>query len=71
MKNASYHDEKMEAYCKAVRALEDKFYGIELNHIPRKYNEEADELAKIVSGRITIPPTFLRETSPNHPSTSA
>jgi hypothetical protein len=31
-------------------AFEDKFYGIELNHIPRKYNEEADELAKIASG---------------------
>jgi hypothetical protein len=25
MKNASCHDDKMEAYCKAVRALEDKF----------------------------------------------
>jgi hypothetical protein len=34
MKNASCHDDKMEAYCKAVRALEDKFYGIELNHVP-------------------------------------
>jgi hypothetical protein len=34
MKNASFHDDKMEAYCKAVRALEDKFYGIELNHVP-------------------------------------
>jgi ribonuclease HI len=50
MKNASCHDEKMEAYCNVVRALEDKFYGIELNHVPRKYNEEADELAKIASG---------------------
>jgi hypothetical protein len=40
----------MEAYCNAVRALEDKFYDIELNHVPRKYNEEADELAKIASG---------------------
>jgi ribonuclease HI len=49
MKNASRHDDKMEAYCNAVRALEDKFYGIELNHIPRRYNEEADELAKIAS----------------------
>jgi hypothetical protein len=29
MKNASCHDDKMEAYCKAMRALEDKFYGIE------------------------------------------
>jgi hypothetical protein len=55
MKNASCHDVKMEAYCKAVRALEDKFYGIELNHVPRRYNEEADELSKIASGRITIP----------------
>jgi hypothetical protein len=55
MKNASCHDDKMEAYCKAVRALEDKFYGIELNHVPRRYNEEADELAKIASGQITVP----------------
>jgi hypothetical protein len=39
-----------------VRALEDKFYGIELNHIPRKYNEEADKLAKM---RITIPPNVF------------
>jgi phage FluMu gp28-like protein len=49
MKNARCHDDKMEAYCKAVRALEDKFYGIELNHVPRRYNEEADELTKIAS----------------------
>jgi hypothetical protein len=64
MKNASCHDDKMEAYCNAVHALEDKFYDIDLNHILRKYNEEADELAKIASGRITVPPrTFLRETS--------
>jgi ribonuclease HI len=55
MKNVSCHDEKMEAYCNAVRALEDKFYGIELNHVPQKYNEEADELGKIASGRITVP----------------
>jgi ribonuclease HI len=62
MKNASCHDDKMEAYCKAVRALEDKFYGIELNHVPCRYNEEADELAKIVSGRITVPPNvFARD----------
>jgi ribonuclease HI len=60
MKNASCHDDKMEAYCKAVRALEDKFYGIELNHVPCRYNEEADELAKIASGRITAPPKRLR-----------
>jgi hypothetical protein len=62
MKNASCHDEKMEAYCNVVRSLEDKFYGIELNHAPCWYNEEADELTKIVSGRIIIPPNvFARD----------
>jgi ribonuclease HI len=62
MKNASCHDDKMEAYCKAVRALEDKFYGIELNDVPHRYNEEADALAKIASGRITVPPNvFARD----------
>jgi hypothetical protein len=61
-KNASCHDDKMEAYCKVVRALEDMFYGIELNHVPRRQSEEADELAKIASGRITVPPNvFARD----------
>jgi ribonuclease HI len=62
MKNASCHDDMMEAYCNVVRALEDKFYGIELNHVLRRYNEEADELAKIASGQITVPPNvFARD----------
>jgi hypothetical protein len=45
----------MEAYCDEVRRLEDKIYGLELNHIARRYNETADELAKIPSGRTTVP----------------
>jgi hypothetical protein len=61
----------MEAYCKAVRGLEGKFYGIELNHVPRRYNKEADELAKIASGRITVPPNVLPEISPSPPSPSS
>jgi hypothetical protein len=55
MKNSHCHDWKMEAYCDEVRCLEDKFYGLELNHIARRYNETADELAKIASGRTTVP----------------
>jgi hypothetical protein len=52
----------MEAYCDEVRHLEDKFYGLELNHIARRYNETADELAKIASGRTTVPPdVFSRD----------
>ena len=30
---SSCHDPKMEAYCKEVRCLKDKFDGLELNHI--------------------------------------
>jgi ribonuclease HI len=32
MKNSHYRNPKMEAYCDEVRRLEDKFYGLELNH---------------------------------------
>jgi hypothetical protein len=56
MKNSHCRDRKMEAYCDEVQRLEDKFYGLELNHIARWYNETADELAKIASGRTTVPP---------------
>jgi ribonuclease HI len=55
MKNSHCRDPKMEAYCDGVRCLEDKFYGLELNHIARRYNKTANELAKIASGRTTVP----------------
>jgi ribonuclease HI len=62
MKNSHCRDPKMEAYCDEVRRLEDKFYGLELNHIARRYNETADELAKIASRRTTVPPdVFSRD----------
>jgi ribonuclease HI len=62
MKNSHYHDQKMEAYCDEVRRLEDKFHGLELNHVARWYNETADELAKIASGQTTVPPNvFCRD----------
>jgi ribonuclease HI len=62
MKNSHCRDPKMEAYCDKVRRLEDKFYGLELNHIARRYNETADELAKIASGRTMVPPdVFSRD----------
>jgi hypothetical protein len=62
MKNSHYRDQKMEAYCDEVRRLEDKLYGLELNHIARRYNETADELAKIALGQTTVPPdVFSRD----------
>jgi hypothetical protein len=62
MKNSHCRDPKMEAYCDDVRCLEDKFYGLELNHVAQRYNETADELAKIASGWTTVPPdVFSRD----------
>jgi ribonuclease HI len=59
MKNSHCRDRKMEAYCDEVWRLEDKFYGLELNHVARRYNETADELAKIASGRTMVPPDIF------------
>jgi len=62
MKASNCHDPKMEAYCKEVHRLEDKFHGLELVHIARRYNEAADELAKIAWTRGTVPPdAFSRD----------
>jgi ribonuclease HI len=62
MKNSHCRDPKMEAYCDEVRCLEDKFYGLDLNHIARQYNETTDELAKIASEQTTVPPdVFSRD----------
>jgi hypothetical protein len=62
MKNSHCQDRKMEAYCDEVRRLEDKFYGLELNHVARRYNKTVDELAKIASGQTTVPPdVFSRD----------
>jgi ribonuclease HI/transposase InsO family protein len=62
MKNSHYRDRKMEAYCDEVWRLEDKFYGLKLNHVARRYNKTADELAKIASGQTMVPPdVFSRD----------
>src|SRR6266540_6789152 len=47
---------KMSAYCQEVQKLEDTFDGLELTHVLRNDNNEADELAKIGSKR-TLAPT--------------
>ena len=62
MKDSNFHDPKMEAYCKLVCRLEDKFDDLKLNHIARKFNEAADELAKMASARAPVPRTYSPET---------
>jgi hypothetical protein len=45
-----------------VRRLENNFHSLELNHVVRRYNEAADELAKITSNQATVPPdVFSRD----------
>ena len=55
MKESSCHDAKMAMYYQEVCRLEDKFDGLELNHIPRRLNEAADALAKAASDREPVP----------------
>ena len=62
MKESNCLDPKMEAYYKLVRHLEDKFDDLELNHVAWKYNEAADELAKMASARALVSPNvFARD----------
>ena len=49
MKESSCHDAKMVMCYQEVRWLEDKFNGLELNHILRRLNEAADTLVKVAS----------------------
>jgi hypothetical protein len=55
MKKSSYHNAKRPTYCQEVYQLEDKFDGLELNHILRHLNEAVDALATTTSGRETMP----------------
>ena len=52
MKESSCKSPLMAAYCQEVRKLEDKFWGIELHHVPRKDNDAADFLAKLAARRV-------------------
>jgi ribonuclease HI len=47
MKESGCLNPKMAAYCLAVRLLEEKFDGLELIHILRRFNVAADQLAKM------------------------
>jgi hypothetical protein len=45
----------MDAYCKEIRKLEGKFYGIEYSHVVRDKNQAADALSKLGSPRAQVP----------------
>src|SRR5437764_244409 len=45
---------KMSAYCQEIKKLEGTFDGLELTHVLRNDNNEADELAKMGSKRTLV-----------------
>jgi ribonuclease HI len=50
---------KMDAYCKEIRKLKGKFYGIEYSHVVRDKNQAADALSKLGSSRAQVPHDFF------------
>ena len=59
MNESTCHNMRMEAFCAEVQKLEDKFDGIELHHVLRWDNEEADALARPVSSMKPPPPRIF------------
>jgi ribonuclease HI len=61
--NKSYtpKDEHMAAYLEELRKMEKRFQGLELKHIPRGENMEADEIAKCASHRLAQPAGVFEE----------
>jgi len=55
MKNYNCESTLMDTYCQEVRKLEGRFRGLELHHIPRKQNPDADTLAKMAAERKPAP----------------
>jgi hypothetical protein len=56
MKEVTCRDPKMMAYCQAVRKLKEKFVGLELHHLPKHDNDDADKLTKTGVTRGLVPP---------------
>jgi ribonuclease HI len=61
--NKSYtlKDEHMAAYLEEHQKMEKRFQGLELKHIPRGENVEADEITKRASHRLAQPAGILEE----------
>ena len=59
MKESNCHDVKMTTYSREVCRLEDKFDGLELNHILRWLNKVANTLAKMALSQEPIPTSIF------------
>jgi ribonuclease HI len=63
LSNKSYtpKEEHMAAYLEEHRNMEKRFQGLELKHVPRGENVEADEIAKRASHRLAQPARVFEE----------
>ena len=55
LKNSNCESPLMDECCQEIRKLEGRFRGLELHHIPRKHNPDADALAKMAAERKPAP----------------
>ena len=54
-------DEHMESYLAEVSKMEKQFLGLELQHVPRGTNKEADDIARRASKRLPQEPGVFEE----------
>ena len=59
-------DEHMEAYLAEVHKMEKQFSGLELQHVPRGTNKEADDIARRASKRHRKSPASSKSGSSSH-----
>jgi ribonuclease HI len=60
-KEYTTRETELRKYLKVVRALERRFQGFTLKHIPRAENADADELVKAAANNLPLPPdTFYQ-----------
>src|SRR5215216_2805588 len=58
--NKDYQSPLMEAYVEEVIKLEDRFYGLQTEHVPRAENIIADHLSKCAAQKLPVEPgTFV------------
>ena len=58
--NKDYQSPLMEAYVDEVRKLEERFDGLQVEHVPRAENNIADDLSKRAALKLPVEPgTFV------------
>ena len=58
--NKDYQSPLMEAYVDEVRKLEERFDGLQTEHVPRAENSIADDLSKRAALKLPVEPgTFV------------